>query len=170
MATKMTGAAAVHFLWIFILLTIIQVQGQKSRYDNERNEKIADFRGFVHVNGTKYFIDTTPTHRDDAQAECISRDMNLISFQTEQKYDDAVQWLYDNGHEYDWMWSGALKNENSSTWIWEPIGEEISYFRWAPDEPTVNNDTIRTCISFSFWSLGWDDDNCLEYSLGYICE
>ncbi|XP_059486451.1 macrophage mannose receptor 1-like [Neocloeon triangulifer] len=163
----MSGKTAAVLCGIFALFVFIQAHGQ-TKVDHGKS---AESRGYVNVNGTVYYIDTFTVHRDEAKVECEARNMSLISFhQTPEKFDYTVSWLFTYGYEWDWMWTGALKEVNSSVWIWEPTGEEFSYFRWGPDQPSVNDDSIRTCMDFNSRSAGWDDDDCEQYLLGFICE
>ncbi|XP_059486452.1 lectin subunit alpha-like [Neocloeon triangulifer] len=163
----MSGKAVTLFCGICALFVFIQAHGQIKG----DHGKSAESRGsYVNVTGTEYYIETTSrVHRDEAKVECEARNMSLISFQTLKKFEDTVNWLFDYGYDTYWFWTGALKEVNSSVWIWEPTGEEFTYFQWGWDQPTVNNDSIRTCIDFKVFS-GWDDDDCEQYSLGYICE
>jgi len=68
------------------------------------------------------------------------------------------------------LWSGALRDEGSATWYWEETGAEITEFYWGSGQPTMNEDLVRSCISFNFYFGGMDDDNCDEYFLDVMCE
>ncbi|XP_059486459.1 perlucin-like protein [Neocloeon triangulifer] len=161
----MSSKAFALLFGVFALLVVVQSRGQT------KGDRGKEFRGYVEVNGTSYFIETsTPLYRDEAQVECNALNMSLISFPSEQKFDDTVQWLSDNGFASNWVWTGALKVANSIYWLWEPSGLEFTYFRWAPNQPSEIGNQDRLCINFRGLSQGWDDDYCDGFIMGYICE
>ncbi|XP_059486460.1 lectin subunit alpha-like [Neocloeon triangulifer] len=160
----MLGKAVVLFGVLLALFAITQSHG------HIKNGQGKDFRGYVDVNGTTFFIDTAEYYRDEAQVACNALNMTLITFQAEEKYNVVYNWLYNNGYEFNWLWTGALRGTNSSVWTWEPTGEEFTYFRWGSNQPSINDDRYPLCINFRVLSLGWDDDYCNNALIGYICQ
>jgi len=81
--------------------------------------------------------------------------------------------LYFPTKEYDWnwFWTGALRDEGSTAWYWEETGAEITEFYWGFGQPSMDQDLVRSCIDFSFTSGGWDDDSCESFLLlDVMCE
>jgi hypothetical protein len=64
-----------------------------------------------------------------------------------------------------------MREVNSTLWYWETTGEDITEFHWKIGQPTMNETLLeRSCISFSYISDGWDDDECFRLNLDAMCE
>jgi hypothetical protein len=69
-----------------------------------------------------------------------------------------------------WFWTSGLRDENSTVWYWESSGAEMKWFDWGPGQPSMNEDLVRTCMSFLGDLEGFDDDDCETYRQGTMCE
>jgi len=71
-----------------------------------------------------------------------------------------------------YFWTDAVRDEGSTEWYWETSGNKIKEndLYWAPREPSMENATVRLCISFSNYVGGYDDDDCLYYRLDIMCQ
>lgn len=74
--------------------------------------------------------------------------------------------------DYNFFWIDALKDEGSSEWYWETSGNMIKEndLYWGRFQPSLENETVRTCINISYFSGGYDDDGCSDYLLDVICQ
>ncbi|XP_065335903.1 uncharacterized protein LOC135936847 [Cloeon dipterum] len=127
-------------------------------------------REYVTINGTEYYIDNFGVSRDEAKADCDSRNMTLLAFDEPNEWENARVWLLFNGYDWDWFWTSAIRHVNSTTWIWESTGEEVTEFFWGADQPDITPGELETCLDFRVRNGGWDDDDCSIYLLGFICE
>lgn len=74
--------------------------------------------------------------------------------------------------ELYYFWSDGVRDKNSAEWYWETTKNSIleNDFHWASQQPSMSNDTVRSCISFSNYDGGYADDDCLDYTLDVICQ
>ncbi|XP_059482389.1 E-selectin-like [Neocloeon triangulifer] len=131
--------------------------------------------GYVDIDGQQYYVNASKYFtKDEARADCQSRNMELISFEEKTKYDAINLWAQQNQNEldYHWFWMGA-ERVNTTDWRWEVSGKRIKDFYWADAEPNLaadDNDTI--CLSFVSYSFasGWCDDICDTTQNALICQ
>lgn len=146
---------------------------------------------FVNVNGSDFYIEKNLVSRAESQALCESLNMTLISFETADKWTMISNWTFANGidikfvqnkygfftkicffkdYQYDWFWTGGIKDVADNVWKWESTGAEISDFFWQRDQPSLVNPVMNVCIDFVTAYQGWDDDYCAFFILNTLCQ
>ncbi|XP_059479935.1 lymphocyte antigen 75-like [Neocloeon triangulifer] len=158
----MAKISAIFVLIIFGYMALIEAKN--IRNGGERIKK------FFTINGSEYYIDTDGwmTYAD-AKRDCESRGSRLITFSSQQKYDEILNWLKDNQLSWQWFWTGGYRNFNSDQWVWGHNNERIGNLIWAANRPEAQVLSESRCITFSPDFNGWDDDGCSIF-LPHICE
>jgi len=56
------------------------------------------FDGYVYINDKKYYVNNAnQTLRDKAEIKCESLGMNLVAFESKEKWETISSWLLSNG-------------------------------------------------------------------------
>jgi hypothetical protein len=70
-----------------------------------------------------------------------------------------------------WFWTSAIRDENSTVWYWETTGAELKWFDWGqPGYPSMDENLVRSCISFLGDLEGFADQDCEMYVKSTMCE
>jgi hypothetical protein len=71
-----------------------------------------------------------------------------------------------------YFWTDAVKDKASNQWYWETTFNLIADedFHWGYQQPDLQAMIRPSCINFSNRFGGYDDEDCLNYQLGAICQ
>ncbi|XP_059486548.1 uncharacterized protein LOC132203096 [Neocloeon triangulifer] len=158
------------FFKLVLLVTFLILQVHFSTTFSDRVPRVP-YDGYVDINGDQYYIKTDDyALRDNASATCKALKMQLITFETLEKWDIIQNWASSNGFFYDWFWIGA-ERVNSTDWRWEGSGHKITEHRWALNQPNLEWTAFPSiCLDFTPVDGGWSDDYCGNYYGGIFCE
>jgi hypothetical protein len=76
-------------------------------------------------------------------------------------------------YETNYIWTDALRDEGSADWYWETSKNMLTEndFYWGSGQPSLPNATVQSCINFSYYSGGYDDDECTAFPfLDAMCQ
>ncbi|CAH1275353.1 unnamed protein product [Diabrotica balteata] len=107
---------------------------------------------------------------------CKSRNMDLVSIETEAENDRIKQYLIEKGLSSPYsvqFWTSATNTLQGGKWMWLSTGKDVKYFNWGFGEPLgIFVPNFENCIVIRLdkqRGITWHDLNCLLS--GYaICE
>ncbi|XP_028135149.2 L-selectin-like [Diabrotica virgifera virgifera] len=174
----------LHIFLLTIIINLIESDGDTkqaiaftSRFLIRRNDS-----NFLEYGGSRYHFNTDFEGNFFAAYQfCKSRNMDLVSIETEAENDRIQQYLIEKGLPSPYsiqFWTSAANTLQGGKWMWLATGKEVKYFNWGFGEPLfVPN--FENCIVVRLGKehgVTWHDLNCLlpgyaicEYPLSCTC-
>ncbi|KAF4527220.1 hypothetical protein B566_EDAN010560 [Ephemera danica] len=120
----------------------------------------------LNIGGRDYFIGSSgmgvPWHT--ASERCRIANMQLISFETQEKWELIRSTLMATEHRWLNFWTSGARVDG--TWMWTGRAHEIKFFAWGTSEP----DAGENCLEMhGFDSEFWHSYPCTTES-HYMCE
>ncbi|KAH8235105.1 hypothetical protein KR032_008800, partial [Drosophila birchii] len=120
------------------------------------------------IGSTLYYIERIGKNWFDARKSCESMGYNLISLNTEEKF-NAINSFLDNQMDKDSYWTSGNDFLTLGRHVWFPSGEPVASHYWYPGAPSNNNGIEHCDVIRSGQTRLLNDKDC-TISRYYICE
>ena len=68
---------------------------------------------------------------ESANEYCKENKGSLVSINSELERNAIIQFLHDNGFDYNKIWIGLNDIEDEGVYVWKETGENSTYFDWS---------------------------------------
>merc|ERR1712179_817686 len=100
----------------------------------------------------------------DALDICIALKSHLVEIETAEE-NNFIRTHHNHGHNF---WTGGNDIEQESVWRWITSRKPITFFDWAPNQPS-NNHHRQDCVVIHLSNHQWHDFDCRAENF-FICE
>jgi len=118
------------------------------------------------ANGHDYAFVQTPQTWSAARGKCINYLGGHLATIGDSGENEFIRAMANQVSGVPW-WIGRNDMANETFWRWEN-NEALRYDNWAPGEP--NNFNNEDCATLDPFNGQWNDRNCTNTLLGFVCE
>ncbi|KAH8384393.1 hypothetical protein KR200_002965, partial [Drosophila serrata] len=120
------------------------------------------------LGNTLYYIERIGKNWFDARKSCENIGYNLISLETQEKF-NAINNFLDNQMDIDSYWTSGNDFLTLGHHVWFPSGQPIELNYWYPGAPS-NDNGIEHCVVFRSGKTRLMNDKDCTITRYYICE
>nr|XP_020512194.1 CD209 antigen-like protein 2 [Labrus bergylta] len=135
----------------------------QNRLEEVQKKLLEGLKGWVHFNGSFYYISSLEKPWQESRADCLQRgaDLMIINSKEEQDFARSFQKL---------VWIGLSDREKEGTWKWVD-GTPLNTSYWNSREPNGVPNRDEDCTEIKMYALvnSWNDESC-ELRRFWICE
>ncbi|XP_074518048.1 type-2 ice-structuring protein-like [Halichoeres trimaculatus] len=140
------------------------------KWSTEREEALEDLaevvkRGWSKVGGRKFFYESKEMSWQDADRNCLSMNLRLVSVHTREET-QHIQYLMGK-HGAPSVWLGSFYSPGERRWVWAD-GTKLRYEEWCNGVPYTSGNMRCLQMTYSNKKQCWDGDRC-DYRRPSLC-